>query len=194
MTIDGRLDEPFWVGCPALALKDCVLGEPPKVPTSLKIGCDTNHLYIGILCREPDMQSLRMSGTERDDTNVFIDDAVEVILKTPKHAYYQFAINPAGALVDIDRLQGLTGLLWDSGTKAAVVRGTNEWTVELSIPFKDIQGDPPTVEKPWNVNVGRARTRDEGSEATIFVPAGKKTFHNLDRMAVLVVKEETADE
>jgi len=37
----------------------------------------------------------------------------------------------------------------------------------------DIDGAKPSPERPWSINIGRARPRDAGSEATIFVPSGR---------------------
>jgi hypothetical protein len=139
------------------------------------------------------MKSVRASGTQRDDTNVWLDDAVEVILKTPKHKYYQLAVNANGALVDVDRLQGLQGITWDSKATAAAIKGTDSWTVEMSIPWKDIEGDNPTADQPWHINVCRNRPRDKDSEGSIFVPCGKPTFHNTDKTSALIVKEPTGE-
>ena len=133
------------------------------------------------------MKSLKAFGSNRDDMNIFLDDAVEVILKTPKHSYYQFAVNPNGALLDIDR-GGLE--TWDSDATAAAVKGADSWTLEICIPLEDIDGDKPSAEKPWNLNVCRSRVRDAASELSIFVPAGppRPTFHNTGKMATLIVK------
>jgi hypothetical protein len=171
-----------------------IRGGPPQVPASFKIGCDASNLYVAVTCREPDMKSVRASGTQRDDTNVWLDDAVEVILKTPKHKYYQLAVNANGALVDVDRLQGLQGITWDSKATAAAIKGTDSWTVEMSIPWKDIEGDNPTADQPWHINVCRNRPRDKDSEGSIFVPCGKPTFHNTDKTSALIVKEPTGEE
>ncbi|MFA7160938.1 MAG: DUF4838 domain-containing protein, partial [Kiritimatiellia bacterium] len=193
-TVDGTPDEPLWAHSQTNALRDTIKGEPPKIPASFKIGCNSSNLYIAVICQEPDMKSLRATGVKRDDMNIWMDDAVEVILKTPKHKYYQFAVNANGALVDLDRQKGLQGILWDSGASAAVLKGTNQWTLEMSIPWKDIEGDIPSAEQPWHINICRSRERDSGSESSIFVPSGKPTFHNTDKMSVLVVKEPTGKE
>jgi hypothetical protein len=133
------------------------------------------------------MKSIKASGTKRDDMNVWLDDAVEVILKTPKHSYYQFAVNPNGALVDVDRKQGINGINWDCAAAAVAVKDANSWTLEICIPLKDIEGDKPSADKAWSLNVCRSRPRDAATESSIFVPSGKPTFHNTDKMSTLLV-------
>ena len=101
---------------------------------------------------------------------------------------YQFAFNPNAAMVDVDRKKGgLDGITWDSDAIAAVAKGPDTWTLELRLPLKDIDGSKPTPERPWSIN-SRSRSRDAGSEATIFVPSGKGTFHNIDKMAALAIQ------
>ncbi|MFA7159783.1 MAG: DUF4838 domain-containing protein, partial [Kiritimatiellia bacterium] len=194
ISVDGQLNEAFWSGLSNNPLRDAVSGGAPKFSTSFRIGSDGANLCIGVRCLEPDMQSLIEAGQKRDDMNVWMDDAVEVILKTPRRSFYQFAINPKGALVDLDRSQGMQGIVWDANVAAATARGTNEWTVELTIPFKDILGDKPTAEQPWHINICRNRPRDKNTELSIFVPSGKPTFQNTEKMAVLVVKEPAGEE
>jgi hypothetical protein len=186
ITLDGRLDESGWNACPEFALRDCITGEATKNATKFRVACDEKNLYIGVVCQEPDMKGIKASGTKRDDMNVWLDDAVEVILKTPKHSYYQFAINPNGALVDVDRKQGMN-INWDSGATAVSVKEANSWTLEICMPLKDIEGERSTLEKPWGLNVGRSRSRDTAAETSIFIPSGKPTFHNTDKMATLLV-------
>lgn len=194
ITLDGKLNDPAWKACPEFALRDCISGDAPKNQTQFRIACDSKNLYVGIVCQEPDMRSLKASGTKRDDMNVWLDDAVEVMLKTPKHSYYQFAVNSNGAMADVDRKQGINGLTWDCGAAAVAVKDANSWALEISIPLKDIEGDRPSAEKPWSLNVCRSRMRDTGSEISIFVPSGKPTFHNTEKMAALIVKEDKGDE
>lgn len=194
ITLDGRLDEAAWNACPELALRDCVNGEAAKNPAQFRVTCDSKNLYIGIVCQEPDMKSIKASGTKHDDMNVWLDDAVEIVLKTPKHSYYQFAVNPNGALVDVDRKQGMNGINWDSGAAAVSIKDANSWTLEICIPLKGIEGEKPSADKPWNLNVGRSRPRDTAGEVSIFVPSGKPTFHNMNKMATLVVKEDKGEE
>ena len=192
--VDGRLDENLWTGSKSYDLKEMIKGGPPKIPASFKIGCDAANLYVAVTCSEPDTQGIKAAGTERDDTNVWLDDSIEVILMTPKHKYYQFTVNASGALVDVDRKQGLQGITWDSSASAAAIKGAERWTVELAIPFKDIDGDKPAADQPWHINIGRNRPRDNDPEGSIFVPCGKPTFHNTDKMSVLAVNEPTGEE
>ncbi len=193
LQLDGQLLEPLWLEAEEQTLRNAASGESPVQPTAFRAAADATHLYLGISCREDAMDSLRISATDHDDMNVWLDDAVELILKTPEHAYYQFAINAAGVLADVDQKQGLAGLLWDSGAEVAAQRAGQSWTLEVRIPWKAIRGAAPTTDAPWHLNVGRSRPRDEGAEVSIFVPAGKPTFHDISKMATLTVSEPTGE-
>ena len=194
ITLDGRIDEDAWKACPEFALRDCISGETPKNQTKFRVACDAENLYVGIVCQETDMKRLKAVGTKRDDMNVWLDDAIEVILKTPKHLYYQFSSNSNGALIGVDRKQGLNGINWDCGANVVAIKDSDSWTSEISIPLKGIEGEKPSAEKPWSINVCRSRPRDVDPEISIFVPSGKPTFHNTDKMATLIVKEEKEEE
>ena len=82
--------------------------------------------------------------------------------------YYQIAISPGGAVVDMDRGAAKRGALgWDSKAEVATRIADDHWTVELRLPITSDENDPlnqvigrkPTQSLPWHINVCRQRIR-----------------------------------
>ena len=111
-------------------------------------------------------------------------DCVEIHLETDSHSYYQIAVNPAGAVVDLDRATGRQ-FDWNSQAKVATHVADDHWTVEIRIPVTTDENDPlnfvigrkPSVSLPWHFNVCRQRIREHGAEYSAFSPTGTSAFH-----------------
>ena len=187
--LDGRLDDGFWKGTPRYRLYDVVTGKRPTVGTDFRLAWAGDTLYVGITCHEPAMKTLRMSATGKDDTNIWRDDTVELLIETLEHSYYQLAVNPAGALVDMDRVKGVfEGIGWDSGARVAATRGADRWTIEWGVPLANVKGKRPTPTYPWFFNLCRSRPRDAGTDLSAFSHTGKRAFHVTRRFARLRVR------
>ena len=195
--VDGKLDEKFWREIPAEAtghLADLMTGSNPVFKTSCKAGWEGANLYFGIRC--DDSGELNIGAKRSEDPAIWFGDAVEIILETDKHAYYQFAINPAGAMIDLDRSAGKLGYQWDSQSELAVLSDKDGWTIEIRIPVTTDENDPlhqvigtkPAENNPWHFNVCRQRLRDKERELTAFSPTGQKGFHFPRKFGRLFVK------
>lgn len=186
--LDGRLDKPFWKDVPEYELKEIVSGQPAASRTTFKVVWSDMTLIFGIRCDEADMKGLNIAATQsKDDFNLMTGDDVELLLETQSHSYYQLAINPVGALVDIDRIKGLN-TLWSSDAEVAGYVGDTYWSVEVRIPVSDndaggadplkkLEGRKPTAQSPWHFNVCRQRMRGgKEVEDSAFSPTGKTSF------------------
>jgi tetratricopeptide (TPR) repeat protein len=129
---------------------------------------------------------LNITTTKHDDEAIWYGDVVEIELDTDSHSYYQIAVNPAGALVDLDRGADKSARFrWESQAEVATHVAADHWTVEIRIPVTRDENDPlnqvigrkPSVSLPWHFNICRQRIRDNGSEHSAFSPTGTKTFH-----------------
>lgn len=89
--------------------------------------------YLGITCSEPDPAGLVIGTTQPDDRNIWAGDVGEVLLETQFHSYYQIAVGPSGAVVDLDREKGLNSLC-SAGAEVATARGADSWSVEIRLP------------------------------------------------------------
>lgn len=187
-TIDGQLTEALWQELPG-RLKEIQEGGEVEHPTHFNIAYDENNLYFGIKVMDEPGNPANIAPTDGDDDDaLWQGDAIELLLETPTNSYYQIAINPAGAVCDLDRSEGLAkGFTW--GAEAEVATHVNKeegyWIVEARVPFTPSSQDPlheiigptPSAEAPWFFNLCRQRMRDEGNVLSAFAPTGKKGFH-----------------
>ncbi len=199
--IDGIPDEPFWEDAPYHArgrLRELQTGRRPTFGTTFKAawgrdGC----IYFAVRCRERAGDPVNIGTKKDDDPAIWYGDVVEILLETDAHSYYQVAINPAGAVADLDRGASRDRWYrWDAQATVATRVGEDYWTAEVRIPVAPDANDPlhqvvgrkPVSDLPWYFNVCRQRTRETGVEHAAFSPTGKKTFHEKLKFARLYVK------
>ncbi|MDB4634151.1 DUF4838 domain-containing protein [Rubripirellula sp.] len=191
IVIDGKLDEPYWRDCLSAStgsLRELQTGSQPIFGTTVKVGWDRagQALYFGIRCEDQVGDPLNSTTTKNEDEAIWYGDALEIELDTDAHSYYQIVVNPAGALVDLDRAAGKNSRLrWDSQAEVATHIAEDHWNVEIRIPVTDDENDPlnqvigrkPSQSLPWHFNVCRQRIRENGSEYSAFSPTGTAGFH-----------------
>jgi tetratricopeptide (TPR) repeat protein len=201
ITIDGKLDDVAWSNCPVAStgrLAELQTGRQPTYGTSFKTAWRGNNLYLAIRCEETVGRSLSPAqqpesnrplniATAKDgDQAIWYGDAVEILLDTDSHSYYQIAVNPAGAKIDLDRGASRNNWFnWSSQAEVATHVADDHWTIEIRIPITQDENDPlhqvigrkPTLSLPWHINVCRQRIRENGSEFSAFSPTGSPGFH-----------------
>jgi len=211
IVIDGKLDDAYWVKHREWSvgrLRELQTGGQPIFGTTIMAGWDRHgqNLYFAIRCEErvgwdsvptspsakkrsgqsPNLPHLNVTATKHDDQAIWYGDVVEIELDTDSHSYYQIAVNPAGALVDLDRGADKSAWFrWESQAEVATHVAEDRWTVEIRIPVTQDENDPlnqvigrkPSASLPWHFNICRQRIRNNGSEHSAFSPTGTKTFH-----------------
>jgi len=203
LKLDGRLDKPFWKDAPVYELKELVTGRPPVSGAWFKVAwIDDRSILFGIHCEDADMKGLNIGTKENDDANMWNGDVVEILLETPSHAYYQIAINAAGALIDLDRKEGMDSR-WSSEAQVVTHVGDMFWSVEARIPtadwleggfdpMKKVNGKKPEETAPWYFEVCRVRRRGDKDgtdvECSAFSPVGTMSFHVPMKFGELIVK------
>ena len=140
------------------------------------------------------MDGLTIGATEDGDMRLFSGDSIEVLIETPVHSYYQLAVSPVGALVDLDRSEGIDPA-WSSGAVVETHAGDDYWSVEMRIPIarpedvdvddRGVEGAKPTQDAPWHFNVCRLRVREDEKSTSAFSATGGG-FHVVSRFAKLV--------
>ncbi len=198
IAIDGNLDDEFWQKYPAPfvgQLRELQTGGQPTFGTTFKVAWGKDgSLYLAIRCEERPGEKLNIGTTKKDDAAIWYGDAVEILLETESHSYYQIAVNPAGAIVDMDRSASRGAWLsWDSQAEVATQIADDHWNVEIRIPVTQDENDPlhqvigrrPSTSLPWHFNVCRLRIRENGQEASAFAPTGKANFHEVMKFAHL---------
>jgi len=190
IVLDGKLDDEVWREWPVQGrLRELQTGRKPLFGTMVKAawGADGS-LYFAIRCEEREGEPLSVGTRRNDDQAIWYGDVVEVLLETESHSYYQIAVNPAGALADLDRGAAKDAWFgWDSQAEVATDVADDHWTVEIRIPVTQDENDPlhqvvgrrPTSSLPWHFNVCRQRLRETGAEYSAFSPTGTKSFHEV---------------
>ena len=111
---------------------------------------------------------------------------MEILLDTDSHSYYQIAVNPAGALADLDRGADKSARFrWESQAEVATHVADDHWIVEIRIPVTEDDNDPlnqvigrkPSQSLPWHINICRQRMRENGAELSALSPTGTGSFH-----------------
>ena len=191
IVIDGKFDDKFWLrhkDWSVAQLRELQTGEQPIFGTSVMAAWDEGgqNLYFAIRCEERPGEKPNITSTKHDDQALWYGDAVEVLLDTDSHRYYQIAVNPAGALVDLDRGASKNGWFrWESQAEVATHVADDHWNIEIRIPVTEDENDPlnfvigrkPSQSLPWHFNICRQRLRENGTELSAVAPTGTKAFH-----------------
>lgn len=189
IVIDGKLDDEAWEKCPVAStshLRELQTGRLPTFGTTVKAAWIGHDLYFAIRCEEHRGEKLNVTSTRKDDSALWYGDAIEVLLETEAHSYYQIAVNPGGAIADLDRgVAPNSWFSWDSNAEIATHVADDHWTVEMRIPITQDENDPlhevigrhPSTSLPWHINVCRQRIREHGQEYSALSPTGTDGFH-----------------
>lgn len=212
-TLDGKLDEPFWTAYnyprPLKGLRSGT--KKPELKTAFQARWMDDHLYFGIHCKLPKGEAPVIGSRKNNDPAIWQGEHLELLIETDKHSYYQIVINPAGAMVNIDR--GVSKSNWyDWSAQAEVATHVDEesWSVELKLPVTSSEEDPlhqivgsrPFQSKreaiesgkgtslPWYFNLYRKRAGTDETESTSFSRLGvdDATFHVPSRFAKIYVQ------
>jgi hypothetical protein len=189
IVLDGRLDDLPWQKIPKSStgkFRENETGEAPNFPTTFMVEWRNRMLYFAIRCEENPGEPLRIATQKDEDPALWYGDTIEILLETDRHSYYQIAVNPAGAIIDMDRSMGKAGRQrWSSQAEVATHVADDHWIVEIGIPVTQDENDPyhqvignqPSIDLPWHINLCRQRVRDGGTEHSAFAPTGTKGFH-----------------
>jgi hypothetical protein len=212
LVMDGKLEEPFWTGYSLRGtLRDMHTGQKPRCATQFRARWWQDSLYFGIHC-EGQPGTPPVIGTRQDgDPAIWDGDHVELLIETDKHAYYQIVVNPAGAVMDLDRGVAKSAWYdWSSQAEVAAHEGDGFWSVELRLPITASDEDPlhqvtgsrPFQAKaddlatgkgtslPWYFNLFRKQAGSDDGETTAFSPLGPDaaSFHERTKFAELYVR------
>ena len=172
VTIDGRLDEPAWVGAPDFgAFVFPWWKEGKKEQTVAKMLWDDEYLYVAYVCEDAHIWA---EHTARR-SEVYEDDCVEVfVAPNPDRplAYFNIEMNVLGIFLDWFQPEGPDGQRsreWKGqGIRIAtsIVGTLNDdgdlddyWILEVGIPFHNFSGvavhTPPKPGDVWHLNLNR---------------------------------------
>ncbi|MHC4873058.1 MAG: DUF4838 domain-containing protein [Planctomycetota bacterium] len=190
--IDGKLDEKFWQSRRKAGLVELQTGRESLMQTTFIPIWDKTRkgsFFLGIICKESDMENLNIKGKTNDDAAILQGDTVHLLLETQSHSYYHVAVNPDGLVFDQDIGNDKIKEKWKSNVKVAAHKGENFWSIEMHFPIEpDIQADIapddgiagriPTAIYPWFVNICRERPREYETLKSAWSPTGSDSIFN----------------
>lgn len=189
IVVDGNLNDKAWRDIAVAStgtMRELQTGRQPTYGTSIKSVWQKGSVHFAVRCEENLGDKPNIATTKNRDQAIWYGDVVEFLINTDSHNYYQIAVNPAGAIVNIDRAtEKAKWFTWDSKAEVATQIHDDHWTVEIRIPVTEDENDPlhqvigrkPTQSLPWYLNVCRQRVRGGHVELSAFSPTGTKAFH-----------------
>ena len=179
------------VTLPPLPLVDASDGSPPRLTTAVRVGTRAGALLVRFDGRD---HGVLATMTKRDDP-LWKEDVFEVFLspEDPPTLYYEFEVNPLGALFDA-RIESLEGrretmrvdVSWNCPSLSARVRRREGlWSAVLKIPLSPMAPGGAPV---WRANFYRI-DRGDPDEYSAWSPtlANPPDFHRPDRFGFLTL-------
>ena len=173
----------------------------PWLRTRVKMGWDSEFLYIGAKMEEP-----HVWGTiTRKNEQMFEDNDFEIFLDPDGDGlnYYEFEINALGTIWELSLPKpykdggqpvlacNISGLISDVGINGSLNDPSDKdegWSVTVAIPWSGLvqyHGDgavPPAINDVWRVNFSRVQWEHEvvGGHYVRVPPHGSKTAESLN--------------
>jgi hypothetical protein len=166
--IDGVLDEAAWKSALVIDLPyEWFPGDnvTPPVRTEALVTFDADHLYVAFRCQDPDPRAIRAHLIDRDAIGTFIqDDHVGFNLDTfdDEQRAFQFRVNPLGVQVDavFSEVSAAEDFSWDAIWASAGRITPEGYTVEISIPFRQLRFPRSSAPQTWGFDLFRSYPRD----------------------------------
>ena len=186
ISIDGLLEEKVWQdeGCSDFVQSDPTDGAEPTEKTEVWVAYDEKSLYVAARLYDSQPELITCQLGRRDD---FVDSDWFIFAVDPyydRRSGYQFAVNPAGSIVDWtlynDEWNDTT---WDGVWEGKALIDEEGWTVEIRIPYNQLRF-PKKDEYVWGVNFRRVIKRKNEKVGFIWVP--KEDSGYVSRFAKLV--------
>jgi hypothetical protein len=186
ISIDGLLKEKAWQeeGYSDFVQSDPTDGSEPTEKTEVWVAYDEKSLYVAARLYDSQPELITCLLGRRDD---YVDSDWFIFAVDPyydRRSGYQFAVNPAGSIVDWtlynDEWNDTT---WDGVWEWKALIDEEGWTVEIRIPYNQLRF-PKKEEYVWGVNFRRVIKRKNEKAGFIWVP--KEDSGYVSRFAKLV--------
>ena len=172
ISIDGVLEETAWQeeGYSDFTQSDPTDGAQPTEKTKVWVAYDEKYLYVAarLYDSQPELITSRLG--RRDD---FVDSDWFIFAVDPyydRRSGYQFAVNPAGSIVDWTLLNDeWNDSTWDGVWEWKALIDEEGWTVEIRIPYNQLRF-PKKDEYVWGVNFRRVIKRKNERIGFVWVP------------------------
>jgi hypothetical protein len=170
--VDGLLGEKVWngKGTTGFVQSDPVDGAAPTEKTEVWVAYDEKALYIAARMYDSEPEKIIGLLGRRDD---FVDSDWFIFSVDPyfdRRSGYQFAVNPAGSIVDWTLFNDeSTDQTWDGVWDSATKVDEKGWTVEIRIPFHQLRFKKKE-KYTWGVNFRRLIKRKNERAGLVWVP------------------------
>lgn len=172
--IDGDLDDEVWAG--AVTVSDFTKPssrEPVAKKVISRICFDREALYVAFTCVEPHPE--RMRTRQPDGEQVWLDDCVEVWIRTTNNLYEfdQFIVNSVGRKETLRRRQERPSQAKPRLPEclAACKVDKSEWRAEIRIPFRTLDIQRPEPGEMVQLKLGREDRAGDGTALSTWPPA-----------------------
>jgi len=165
LTLDGRLDEPFWQRAAIRELGyEISPGENTPAPVRTRAYLIDSGRSLRIAFRAEDPDPSKIVAVLRDRDSAAQDDFVGLRLDTfdTQQLAYEFFVSAAGVQMDLtyNGANGNEDEAWDTLWESAVSVDEGGYTVELEIPYASLRFPHSEASKQWNVQFLRIRPRE----------------------------------
>lgn len=170
--INGILEENIWQepGSSDFIQSDPIDGAEPSEKTEVWIAFDNKALYIGARLYDSEPGAILSRLGRRDD---FVDSDWFIFAVDPyydRRTGFQFAVNPAGSIVDWTLFNdGFNDETWDGVWEWASHIDAQGWCVEMRIPFHQLRFSPRDKYE-WGVNFRRIIKRKNERVGYVWIP------------------------
>ncbi len=157
--LDGIMNESFWMESDSITsffMVEPQEGEKPSYKTVARVAATDKQLIIGVICYDPDPQSV-ISFSKSRDSQLENEDNIKIVLDTYRDGRngFIFSINPNGARYDALVANSGEGenANWDGIWEAKTFIGEDYWSAEIRIPVSSL-----TFKKgltSWGFNIER---------------------------------------
>ena len=174
--LDGRLDDEVWSWAgkfgPFFTWSGHNIAVPSKVHTEMYAGYTRDALYLAARCMDAYPESLRVSSSERDHDEYWLEDVVEFFFDAnlDLNSALIATINSTGAIIDkraISPFNHNSDISVDLKSQAAAYVGDDFWSIEYKLEFGQPDVLRPASGVIWGVAAQRGfRSADEWSQWT----------------------------
>jgi len=179
--LDGKLDEAIWQTAETASnfwYSFPIDDKRAELSTKIKVVYDDNFLYVAAVMHDPNETIIQ---TLKRDVDFWSGDNIVIVLDpgNQKSNGFMFGVNPYGVQME-GLLTGDTGSRgsrpgsgamnsrWDNKWYSKTTAGTDNWVVEIAIPFKSLRYDE--TKTTWGINFIRTEASDNSFHTWSHVP------------------------
>ena len=170
VTVDGRLDEPFWAKAPEHTgfrpLAQRATG-PVKAQTGFRVAADAHNVYFAVTAYEPQMAKLK--ATRDQAALLWFHDDIQLFISPDANPqeYYQFVCFYRRGLGKYAQFFAESGHIcpdpYAPEWRCALAEGDDRYTVEFAIPLSAFYMTRNGAWKEtWHVNITRNNKMEDG--------------------------------